>query len=214
MITDQIFNFLFGQYSQYSFYEITLELFAMIFGVVSVVFARANNVLVYPTGIISTGIYVYLLFNWGLIGDLIINIYFFLMSIYGWFFWQQKKLNKHINIISSSDNSTINIVVVIFLISFISVFLIYKFFNMWNNSFSMFDTLTTSIFFSAMFLMAKRKIEHWSFWIIGNFISIPLYFYKGATITSIQYIIFIFLAISGFFKWKKILNKTNQNVLK
>ena len=120
MITDQIFNFLFGQYSQYSFYEITLELFAMIFGVISVIFARVNNILVYPTGIISTGIYVYLLFNWGLIGDLIINIYFFLMSIYGWFFWQQKKLNKHINIISRSDNSTINIVVVIFLISFIS----------------------------------------------------------------------------------------------
>ena len=92
MITDQIFNFLFGQYSQYSFYEITLELFAMIFGVVSFFFARANNVLVYPTGIISTCIYVYLLFNWGLIGDLIINIYFFLMSIYGWFFWQQKKI--------------------------------------------------------------------------------------------------------------------------
>ena len=77
MITDQIFNFLFGQYSQYSLHEITLELFAMIFGVVSVVFARANSILVYPTGIISTGIYVYLLFNWGLIGDLIINIYFF-----------------------------------------------------------------------------------------------------------------------------------------
>ena len=157
MITDQIFNFLFGQYFQYSFYEITLELFAMIFGVISVVFARANNVLVYPTGIISTGVYVYLLFNWGLIGDLIINIYFFLMSIYGWFFWQQKKLNKQINIISSSDNSTINIVVVIFLISFISVFLIYKFFNMWNNSFSMFDTLTTSIFFFSYVFNGKKK---------------------------------------------------------
>ena len=121
MITDQIFNFLFGQYSQYSFYEITLELFAMIFGVVSVVFARANSILVYPTGIISTGIYVYLLFNWGLIGDLIINIYFFLMSIYGWFFWQQKKINKFINIVSKSDQSTITIVVLIFLISFLKV---------------------------------------------------------------------------------------------
>ena len=91
MITDQISDFLFGQYSQYSFYEIILELFAMIFGVTSVVFARVNNILVYPTGIISTGIYVYLLFNWGLIGDLIINIYFFLMSIYGWFFGNKKK---------------------------------------------------------------------------------------------------------------------------
>ena len=118
------------------------------------------------------------------------------------------------NYLQISNDFNLNNNLLIFLISFISVFLIYKYFNMWNNSFSMFDTLTTSIFFSAMFLMAKRKIEHWSFWIIGNFISIPLYFYKGATITSIQYIIFIFLAISGFFKWKKILNKTNQNVLK
>ena len=119
------------------------------------------------------------------------------MSIYGWFFWQQKKLNKQINIISSSDNSTINIVVVIFLISFISVFLIYKFFNMWNNSFSMFDTLTTSIFFSTMFLMAKEKIEHLHFGLLEILFN-TFIFYKGATITSIQYIIFIFLAISGF----------------
>ena len=116
------------------------------------------------------------------------------------FFGNKKKLNKQINIISSSDNSTINIVVVIFLISFISVFLIYKFFNMWNNSFSMFDTLTTSIFFSAMFLMAKRKIEHWSFWIIEILFQYLYIFIKVQTITSIQYIIFIFLAISGFLK--------------
>ena len=117
-------------------FYVGLELFAAVLGILSVWYAKKNKILVYPTGIISTGIYVYLLFNWGFIGDLIINIYFFLMSIYGWFFWQQKKLNKHINIISSSDNSTINIVVVIFLISFkffqirlFSLFLILSRFN-------------------------------------------------------------------------------------
>ena len=72
------------------------------------------------------------------------------------------------------------------------------------------DNLTTAIFFVGMWLMAKRKIENWIFWIIGDIISIPLYFYKGLTFTSLQYIIFTLIAIAGYYSWKKILNKSNQ----
>ena len=72
------------------------------------------------------------------------------------------------------------------------------------------DNITTAIFFVGMWLMAKRKIENWIFWIIGDVISVPLYFYKGLTFTSLQYFIFTIIAISGYYSWKKILNKSNQ----
>jgi nicotinamide mononucleotide transporter len=66
----------------------------------------------------------------------------------------------------------------------------------------------------AMLAMAKRKIEHWIFWIIGNVLSIPLYFLKGYTITSVQYVVFLILAIAGYIQWKKFLNKPITNSLK
>jgi len=85
-----LIDFLFGQYADYSTQHIILEIVAVIFGVASVYYSRANNILVYPTGIISTGIFVYLLNAWGLVGDMLVNAYYFVMSIYGWYIWTRK----------------------------------------------------------------------------------------------------------------------------
>ena len=92
----------------------------------------------------------------------------------------------------------------IFLISLILISIIYKLFNVFNSWSAYIDTLTTGIFFVAMWLMARRKVESWIFWIIGDIISIPLYFYKGLAITSIQYFIFTIIAIKGYISWIKI----------
>ena len=90
----------------------------------------------------------------------------------------------------------------------IFVFIIYKSFDKWTSWVAYVDTITTAIFFVGMWLMAKRKIENWLFWIIGNIISVPLYFFKGFTFTSFQYLGFIFIAIFGYLAWKKSLHKT------
>ena len=81
---------------------------------------------------------------------------------------------------------------------------------MWNSYTAYIDNLTTAIFFVGMWLMANRKIESWFFWILGDVISVPLYLYKGLTFTSLQYLIFTFIAISGYYTWKKILNRSIQ----
>ena len=94
---DQIFDFLFSQYSSYSSSFIYLESFAVIMNITSVIYAKQNNILVYPTGLIGTGIFVYILFNFSLLGDMIINGYFFFMSIYGWYYWSRKKDKVFIN---------------------------------------------------------------------------------------------------------------------
>ena len=98
--------------------------------------------------------------------------------------------------------------------SIIFIYLVYIYFDKWNSITAYIDNLTTAIFFVGMWLMAKRKIENWIFWIIGDVISVPLYYYKGLTFTSLQYLIFTFIAIAGYYSWKKILNKPLQTALK
>jgi len=204
-----MFDLLFQQYSDYQTLDISLEIIAVVFGILSVWFSKKNNILVYPTGMISTSIFTYLLFKWSLLGDMMINAYYFMMSIYGWYIWT-RKVNNIVTPISkvSSPEKITSLIIFFFSLSF--VFGIYNYFDKWGSYTSYVDNFTTAIFFVAMWLMANRKIENWIFWIIGNIISIPLYFYKGLTFTSIQYIIFTVIAISGYYTWKKILDNSNQ----
>ena len=211
---DQIFDFLFSQYSSYSPSFIYLELFAVIMNITSVVYAKRNNILVYPTGLIGTGIFVYILLNFSLLGDTIINAYFFSMSIYGWYFWSRKKDKVFINQVSTINRNEIKYLFILAISSLIFIYFVYDYFDKWNNWTAYLDNITTAIFFMAMWLMARRKIESWIFWIIGDLITVPLYFYKGLTISSIQYIIFLILAVLGYISWKKILDKNYQKLKK
>jgi nicotinamide mononucleotide transporter len=205
----QIFNLLFEQYSQYQTLDIFLEITAVVFGLLSVWYSKNNNILVYPTGMISTSIFIYLLFKWVLLGDMMINAYYFIMSIYGWYIWTRKE-NKVTTPISRVNSFEKKIAILIFLFSIVFVYSIYVYFDKWGSLTSYIDNITTAIFFVGMWLMAKRKIENWIFWIVGDVISVPLYFYKGLTFTSLQYFIFTFIAIAGYYSWKKILNKSIQ----
>jgi len=207
---DQIFDFLFSQYSSYSSSFIYLESFAVKMNITSVVYAKRNNILVYPTGLIGTGIFVYILLNFSLLGDTIINAYFFSMSIYGWYFWSRKKDKVFINQVSTVNQNEIKYLFILAISSLIFIYFVYDYFDKWNNWTAYVDNITTAIFFVAMWLMARRKVESWIFWIIGDLITVPLYFYKGLTISSIQYIIFLILAVLGYISWKKILNKNQQ----
>ena len=158
---------------------------------------------------ISTSIFVYLLYKWILLGDMMINGYYFIISIYGWYIWTRKQ-NNVVTPISTLNYNEKKISIFIFVFSIIFVYLVYVYFDKWDSFTAYIDNFTTAIFFVGMWLMAKRKIESWIFWIIGDVISIPLYFYKGLTFTSLQYLIFTFIAIAGYYSWKKILNKSSQ----
>ncbi|WP_299800454.1 nicotinamide riboside transporter PnuC [uncultured Maribacter sp.] len=205
-----IFDYLFGQYSDYDTLDIILEIVAVIFGLLSVWFSKQNKILVYPTGLISTSIFVYLLLKWGLLGDMMINAYYFIMSLYGWYIWTRKVDAEHYTPITRVTKKENIISVIIFISTIIFVFTVYQVFDKWNSWTAYVDTITTAIFFVGMWLMAKRKVENWIYWIIGDLISIPLYFYKGFTFTSIQYLIFTILAFYGYNAWKKNTDKKLQ----
>ena len=206
----EIIEFLFGQYSEYTLTHTLLELFAVTMNIFSVIYAKRNSILVYPTGLIGTGIFVYILYNIGLLGDMIINFYFVLMSIYGWYYWSQKKDGETLHNVSRTSIKEYYFILILGITSLLSIYLVYNFYDKWDSWTAYVDTITTAIFFVAMYLMARRKVESWIFWIIGDLITIPLYFYKGLTISSIQYLIFLILAILGYISWKKILNSSTQ----
>lgn len=206
----ELINQIFEQYSQYSNIDISLELIAVFFGLLSVWFSKNNNVLVYPTGIINTSIFVYLLVKWELLGDMIINIYYFLMSIYGWYYWTRKSNNLGYTPITRMHSADIKIILIIIISSVLFVSYLYSFFEKWSGFVSYVDITTTAIFFTGMWLMARRKIECWFFWILGDIISVPLYFVKGLAFSSFQYLIFTFIAIAGYYKWKSIYNNKKQ----
>lgn len=209
-----IFEYLFAPYQSYTSLQIILEAVAVVFGIASAIFSKNNNIWVYPLGIISTSIFVYLLWQWGLVGDMLINLYYFVMSIYGWFLWSQKKegqVQLKISLINAQD---IKKSILLFFVTIGFVVVLYFIFNKWNDWSAYVDALTTGLFFVGMWLLAKRKLEHWLLLLAGNIISVPLYFYKGFTVSSILYIIFVIISILGYHTWKKYLHKTSQVVLK
>lgn len=208
----QIFDFFFSQYSEYETLDIILEIIAVVFGFLSVWYSKQNKIWVFPTGMISTIIFVYLLLKWELLGDMMINGYYFLMSVYGWYIWTRKIDDAHVTPISRATSKEKKISVLIFIITLLFVFVVYKTFDKWTNWVAYVDTLTTAIFFVGMWLMARRKIENWIFWIIGDIISVPLYLHKGFTFTSFQYLGFTIIAIYGYLAWKKYLDNNHQTV--
>lgn len=208
-----IFDWFFAQYQEVPTHLVVLEIIAVIFGFLSVWYAKQDNILVYPTGIISTAIFVYILAIYSLLGDMMINGYYFSMSIYGWYIWTRKIDNTHYTPITKATKKENKQSVFIFIATLIFVFAIYEFFDKWNNWTAFVDTFTTAIFFVGMWLMAKKKLENWIYWIIGDLISVPLYLYKGLVFTSFQYLLFTIIAIYGYRAWKQNLNKPETSLM-
>lgn len=178
-----------------------LEIIAVVFGLASVWFARMENILVYPTGIVSVLIFVYICFFAKLYADMGINFFYFLMSVYGWYMWTRKDKSRETLKISRSGwgEHLFN------LLAGLAMFLIlnYVLRNFTDSDVPLWDSLTTAIFIVAMFLMARKRIDNWTAWMLGNLISIPLYFYKGLVFTSFQYTVFLILAIMGYIEWDR-----------
>lgn len=182
-----------------------LEVIAVIFGLLSVWFAKQVKILVYPTGIISVLIYVYLCFFTKLYADMGINAFYFAMSVYGWYNWTRKDQNKK-RIPVSRNNLKMNLLNIAAAIGFF--FILYFILSTYTDSnVPVWDSITTAIFIIGMWLMAQKKIENWIAWIIGDIISIPLYAYKGLVLTSFQFTVFLVLAIAGYISWRNSLKE-------
>ncbi|KIA99988.1 nicotinamide mononucleotide transporter [Flavobacterium sp. KMS] len=203
-------DFFLNAYKNVPLWHIGLEFLVFVFGILSVWFAKKENIWVYPTGLIATVISVYLLYIAGYLGDMMINGYFSIMSIYGWYNWA-KGTNQEDTLPITRTNIKEKLTgIILFFITIVVVFGIYKFFDYELHKDNYIDILASGIFFTGMWYMAKKKIENWTLWIIGDIIVVPLYAYRGLGMLSFQYLIFTILAISAYLEWKKILNNRIQ----
>jgi nicotinamide mononucleotide transporter len=208
LINKNMIDFFLNAYRTVSTTQILLEFLAFVFGILSVWFAKKENIWVYPTGLIATIITTYLLWITGYLGDMMINGYFTIMSIYGWYNWSRKGDDTNTLAITRTNNKEKIIGIIMFFITIFVVFGVYKFFNYTIKKENYIDIFSSGIFFTGMWYMAKKKIENWTLWIFGDLIVTPLYAYRGLGMLSLQYLIFTILAISAYLEWKKILNNS------
>jgi len=199
-------DFLLSQYKNTSTTQIVLEFLAFVFGIISVFCAKKENIWVYPTGLISTVITIYLLYQVSYFGDMTMNFYYSIMSIYGWYLWTRKKDTPVLEITRTTFWEKI-IGVGLFLLTMVITYLVYFYFDYKLEIPNYIDIFTSGLFFTAMWYMALKKIENWILWIIGDCIVVPLFWYRGLGMLSIQYLIFTVVAILAYLEWKKALQK-------
>ena len=182
------------------------EVTAVIFGIASVWFSKKENILVYPVGLVNTLLYVYLSVKSHLFGEATVNVYYSAVSIYGWILWYRKDRNKqHVLHITGSDKKEWGRQVLFFLFFYIVIFLCLSFLKQQfaPGALPAADAFASSTAFTGMWLMARKKVESWYWWIATNIASVPLYYVKGLTLSSIYYFILLGLAISGLLEWRK-----------
>ncbi|RKN83153.1 nicotinamide riboside transporter PnuC [Ulvibacterium marinum] len=209
-----IFDWIFSQYQDTPTHIVVLELISAFFGLLSVIYSKRGNILVFPTGIIGTGIAVYILWVYGLLGDMLINAYYFAMSIVGWFAWTRKVDETHFIPVTLTTAKEKKWSILLFTGAIVFVGIIYSATDRFNTWTAYTDILTTAFFFVGMWLMAKKKLENWIYLIIGDIITVPLYLYKGLIFSSILFFILTIIAIFGYFSWRKDLNKSPQTLLR
>jgi len=182
-----------------------VEAIAVIMGIVSVWYSRKENILVYPTGLINTTFYIYLSYKGHLLGEASVNLYYTIMSLYGWYMWTRKK-EDHQTLVLHISNSTKKEWLQQLLFFTVFYFGIYIALSFAKNAFApeaipWADAFASATAYTGMWLMAKKKVESWIWWILTNIASIPLYFIKGYAFTSVQFFILLILAIAGWQSW-------------
>jgi nicotinamide mononucleotide transporter len=182
------------------------EYIAVVSGIVSVWFSRKENILVYPTGLASTIIYSYLSYKYHLLGEAAVNIYYTVMSVYGWWLWSLKDKSHHPIVEITYSNRRWWIYQLSFFAAFyvtLFVSLTYLKNGFYEGAIPWADSFAAASAFTGMWLMAKKKVESWYWWIITNIASIPLYFVKGLVFTSVFYVVLLIMAFFGLAEWKR-----------
>jgi nicotinamide mononucleotide transporter len=182
-----------------------IEWLAVGFGVSEVLLAKKNNIWLYPTGIISILLSMFLLLNVKLYAETLLSIYYLVMSVYGWVIWKKKKQDGESQV-SWSSNNELTIAVLISVIGFGVLYLVLKHYT--DSDVPLFDAFVSSTAWAGMWLLAKRKIENWIFLNISNIVAIPLLFHKKLPLMACLTTFLFTVAIFGFFDWKKIINKS------
>lgn len=183
-----------------------LEYIAVFTGIASVYYSRLENIWVFPTGLINTIIYIWLSVKGHLFGEASVNFYYTVMSIYGWILWAKKDAHQHhvVNIEFSNAKQWLQ-QLLFFAVFYVVIFFVLTYLkkSFAPGAIPWADAFASATAYTGMWLMAKKKVESWYWWIATNIASIPLYFVKGYVFTSVYYFVLLIMAFFGLIEWMK-----------
>lgn len=192
------------------------EYVAVFAGIASVYFSRLENIWVYPTGLINTIIYIWISIKGHLFGEASVNLYYTIMSIYGWILWTKtNNQKKHVVNIEFSNMQQWIQQLLFFAVFYVAIFFILTYLKQTfaPGAIPWADAFASATAYTGMWLMARKKVESWYWWIATNIASIPLYFVKGYVFTSVYYLVLLVMAFFGLVEWMKRARKRNEELL-
>lgn len=184
-----------------------IEFVAVFSGIASVWLSKKENILVYPVGLLNTVFYTYLSVKGHLFGEASVNLYYTVMSIYGWILWAKKDRQNHQAVLHISYSSKkewlwqVLFFAVCYAVIFFTLTWVRQAFA--PEAIPWADAFASGTAYTAMWLMARKKVESWVWWIATNCASIPLYFIKGYVFTSVQFAVLLVLAFAGLAEWRR-----------
>ncbi len=191
-----------------------VEIFGALTGLLYIYFSIKENILLWPIGLISCTVYIFVFFDTKFYADMTLQIYYVIISVYGWYYWKKEKQKdshtekKNHSIVNTPKKQYIPIIVFTVLIFLIIGYILDKY---TDSTLPYGDAITTSLGIIGTWMLAKKHIENWLVWIVADFISVGLYFYKELYPTVILYLVFAIMAIVGYFEWKKTMLAQNEN---
>ncbi len=184
-----------------------IELLGTIFGLLSVYYASVANIWTWPTGLVNVSFFFVLFYQIQLYADMFLQVYFFVVILYGWYNWRNKEDTKHIVTISTKNRIALVIGVVLGTLLagyfFSNIHLLFPQYFEIPASFPYVDSLIMVCSIFATILLAQKKLENWHLWILVDIIGTILYFEKGVYFLALEYFIFLGLASYGLYNWQK-----------
>ena len=188
-----------------------LQWLAVALGVAEVLLAKANNIWLYPAGIAATALSVYILLSAGLYAESLLNGYYIVMSIYGWWYWIKKKNLPPVKISACSQRDWLTVAGII-AGSFVILALLLK--NFTPSTVPLWDAWVSATAWAGMWLLAKRKIENWILLNVSNAFAIPLLFYKQLPLFAALTVFLFVIGVQGYVQWRKIITEEKAGLIK
>lgn len=191
-----------------------LELVAMLLSIAYVILAAKGSRWCWPAAFISTALYTVIFYDVLLLMDSALNAYYLFMAVYGYWQWSKQSNNNQ------SESVQLTIVSwqltwhikVCFSLALLALGLGYLMDNYSPAHFPYLDTFTTVYAVFATYLVAKKVLENWLYWIIIDLASIYLYIEKGLIPTTVLFVVFVVVAGYGYLKWLKIYQESSINL--
>ena len=187
-----------------------LQWIAISLGITEVLMARANKIWLYPTGIAATALSIFILFEAGLYAECLLNGYYIVMSVYGWWYWVKKKNEAPVLVTRSNRQDWWTVIAIVAIGFVVLAFSLQKF---TDSTVPYWDAWVSATAWAGMWLLAKRKLENWILLNISNAFAIPLLFHKDLPLYALLTLFLFIVAVQGYFKWNKEIVKREKQSL-